>query len=342
MCAWTYASNGGDTFLCHQESGTLINITGSSNGWFRFSPFEGSRHRICWSGGSLDNQDFPTGSAETVSSLKAGGGTVVTEGSVFGSWIIGKEDQFHVVRNRSRSSQCLYLTCTGFVFLAGEDNNKALIVANGKESIGTLDDGRQALLAASEKVKPEVTLFHHDGHKLALQFYIDCPNLHLEHCFVCRGWADGPREPVCEPDSFGYCAGEVPGSAQGGGGDGATDHLWRGVGRGAAHAIICTASSPAVQVLEGRRLDSPSDSLRRANGRPRVRERARERILPRRAAPIAVVARYMQELGDVGIEDEVRAALREFVAQVRESAERGREEHPGRERLGQGQVREIE
>jgi hypothetical protein len=157
MCTgWTFATTGGDTFLCHRQSGAFINITESSNGWFRFIPYEGSRHRICWSGGSVDNQDFPMGSASTIASLKAGGGMDVPETFVFGSWSMNKEDQLQAVRNRSSSSQCLYLTCSGFVFLSKEENNKALIVENGKEVIGTLEQGHQALLAASEKAKPEV------------------------------------------------------------------------------------------------------------------------------------------------------------------------------------------
>ena len=162
MCTagWTFDSNGGDAYLCHRQSGAFINITESSNGWFRFIPFEGSRHRICWSGGSVDNQDFPMGSAGTIASLKAGGGMAVPETLVFGSWTMNKEDQLHTVRNRSSTSQCLYLTSSGFVFLSKEENNKALIVENGKEVIGTLDQGRQALLAVSEKAKPQVPSRH--------------------------------------------------------------------------------------------------------------------------------------------------------------------------------------
>ncbi len=157
---WTYASSGGDTYLCNRQAGVFVNLTESSNGWFRFIPFEGSRHRICWSGGSVDHQDLPSGSTDTIASLKAGGGMAVPETLVFGSWSINQEDTLQVVRNRSSSSQCLYLTWCGFVFLSKEENNKALIVENGKEVIGTLDQGRQALLAASEKAKPEVPSSH--------------------------------------------------------------------------------------------------------------------------------------------------------------------------------------
>jgi hypothetical protein len=153
---WRYATEGGEAYLCHRDSGAIVNITKSSNGWFRFVPFDGSRHRICWSGGSVDNQDFPQGSASTLASLKAGGGMEIPESLVFGSWTIGKENQLRTVRNKDSSSQCLYLTCVGFVFLTQAKNKTAVIVENGKESIETLEHGRQALLAASDKVESKV------------------------------------------------------------------------------------------------------------------------------------------------------------------------------------------
>jgi hypothetical protein len=156
---WKYATEGGEAYLCNRESGTVINLTKSSNGWFRFIPFDGRRHRICWSGGSVDHQDFPQGSASTIASLKAGGGLNVPESLVFGSWTITKEDQLQVVRNggsSSQNSQNLYLTHFGFVFLTEAKSKLAVIVENGKELIETLEYGRQALYATSEKFKPKV------------------------------------------------------------------------------------------------------------------------------------------------------------------------------------------
>jgi hypothetical protein len=155
---WSYTTDGGEAYFRHQESGTVVNLTKSSNGWFRFIPFDGSKHRICWSGGSVDDQDFPQESANTLASLKAGGGMNIPERLAFGSWTMTKEDQLQAIRNKESASQCLYLTCVGFVFLTQERHRVAVIVENGKEKIETLDNGRQALITASEKAKPEVIM----------------------------------------------------------------------------------------------------------------------------------------------------------------------------------------
>jgi hypothetical protein len=153
---WTYSIDGGEAYLCLRVSGTVVNLTKTSNGWFRFVPFDGSRHRICWSGGSVDYQDFPQGSAGSLASLKSGGGVDVPESFIFGSWTITREDRVHVIRNKDTSSQSLHLTCLGFVFLTQAKHSVAVIVENGKEVIETLDIGRQVLLAASENAKPKV------------------------------------------------------------------------------------------------------------------------------------------------------------------------------------------
>ena len=100
------------------------------------------------------------GSDGTLTSLKLGEGIAVMavpDTLVFGNWSISEEDQLQVIRNRASSSGCLYLTCSWFVFLSKEVNNSALIVENGKEKIGTLEQGRQALLVASAKAKLKVT-----------------------------------------------------------------------------------------------------------------------------------------------------------------------------------------
>jgi hypothetical protein len=151
---WSYESSASDAYLYHRQSGICINLTKASNGWFRFIPFEGSLHRICWSGASVSHQNFPGESADIIASLKAGGGKDVPETTCFGSWSITEEDHLPAVRNKSTSSQCIFLTCVGFVFLGSGD---ALIVENGKEVICSLEQGRQAMLAAAEKAEPEVT-----------------------------------------------------------------------------------------------------------------------------------------------------------------------------------------
>jgi hypothetical protein len=158
---WTYASSGGEAYLCHRQSGTFVNLTKSSNGWFRFIPCEGNKHRICWSDVSVDNQDFPSGSAGTITSLKAGGGVAVPKTLDFGSWSLREEDQLLVVRYKANSSGGLYLTSRGFIYLptAKSNSDKALIVENGREVIGTLEQGREALQAASEQAKLKV-IFH--------------------------------------------------------------------------------------------------------------------------------------------------------------------------------------
>ncbi len=158
---WTYASSGGEAYLCHRQSGTFVNLTDSSNGWFRFIPCEGNKHRICWSAGGVNNQDFPSGSADVTASLKAGGGVALPGAFDFGCWSLGEEGQLKVIRNKASSSGCLYLTRSGFVYLPSLElkGDVALIIENGREVIGTLEQGREALQATSEKADLKVTPF---------------------------------------------------------------------------------------------------------------------------------------------------------------------------------------
>ncbi len=161
MSGWTYACHSSDLyFLRHRDSGTIICLRQSSNGWFCFIPADGGKPKICYSGVSVSNRDFPEDSTSTFASLKAGGGLVVTEGLNFGSWNITKEDQLLVIQNSHSTLQRLYLTCAGFVFTGNSTgaDTKALIVAKGKEMIGNLELGHQALLSATEKAEPTVKL----------------------------------------------------------------------------------------------------------------------------------------------------------------------------------------
>jgi hypothetical protein len=152
-----------EAYLCHRRSGTFVNLTDTSNGWFRFIPCEGNKHRICWSAGSVNSQDLPSGSADTIASLKAGGGMAVPKTFDFGCWSLREEGQLKIVRNKDSSSGCLYLTSSGFVYLPSLEleSDVALIVENGREVIGTLEQGREALQGASGKADLKVTSSFH-------------------------------------------------------------------------------------------------------------------------------------------------------------------------------------
>jgi hypothetical protein len=95
-------------------TGIFVNLTISSNGWFRF--MDSSRvQKICLSAGSFNEQNFPQQILGLVSSLEQGFGNALTEGLSVGSWSILEHEQCLAVMNLHMPKQKLVLTRTGLM-----------------------------------------------------------------------------------------------------------------------------------------------------------------------------------------------------------------------------------
>ena len=141
-----------------KEFGVFVNLTGNSNGWFRFMTSPSRHQRFCWSDGIYNDQDLPPGIHVTVSSLEHGSGDVLSAAWSFGLWKVEAQDQLLTVSNSNKPGQQLVLGSTGFFFLGA---CSAVVNENGEERICSIDECREALkaaaAAAAERPKSSVT-----------------------------------------------------------------------------------------------------------------------------------------------------------------------------------------
>ena len=140
-------SEDGEVILYHTKTKAFINLSHSSNGWFRFIPSSGQTHKICWTAGNTSDQDFPSETAGTVSSLELGLGNSLEESSVFGNWKSEVDGHLLVLSNCDVACQKLVLTTTGFIFL-GEQT--ATELQNGIERGCSRKEGEEKIKLAAE------------------------------------------------------------------------------------------------------------------------------------------------------------------------------------------------
>jgi len=129
---WTFSepfeAGGAATALFHAASGSFLELFHRCGGWYRFKANAGDEGSICWSNGSIGQQDLPSRTLQVLSSLREGAGAAVHAGFRAGEWTASMEGGLVALTNAADKTRKLILTSTGFISVGG---NSSHLVENG-------------------------------------------------------------------------------------------------------------------------------------------------------------------------------------------------------------------